>query len=243
MDQLEISDMGDVSRTLGMSVTRDREKGVIIISQKYYMEDVVQIYGIEGFNPVYTPGIGPDLSLKQPEEMLLNEDEKLRHQAITGAVMYLAQSIRYDILYAVNQLARALSKPAKAYMGAAKHLLRYLEWSTDFSITYRQGGFRLAAFSDANWGNNPDNGSSASSYILILANAPISSKVGLQGLTAQFTMEAGPVVSALTIKETVFFSNMTLELGFGESFGSVPLYIDNTSPTIIPTLLAQTASR
>ena len=69
--------------------------------------------------------------------MLLNEDEKLRHQAITGAVMYLAQSIRYDILYAVNQLARALSKLAKAYMGAAKHLFRYLAWSTDFSITYK----------------------------------------------------------------------------------------------------------
>ena len=35
---------------------------------------------------------------------------------------------------------------------------------------------------------------------------------------------------ALTMKdEAVFCSNMMSELGFGESFGSVPLHIDNTS--------------
>ena len=65
-------------------------------------------------------------------------------------------SRRYDILNAVNQLARAMPKPAKAQMGAAMYLLRYLVASTDFSITYKQGGFRIGSFSDANWGNNPD---------------------------------------------------------------------------------------
>ena len=161
-------------------------------------------------------------------ETLLN-DEKRRYQVITGAVLYLAQLTHYDILYAVNQLARAMSKPAKAHMGAAKHLLRYLVGSADFSITYEQGGFRLAAFSGANWGNNPDSGRSTSSYAVILANASISFDVGLQRLTAQATMDAELVVVALTIKKAAFCSNMMLELGFDESFGSVPLYIDNTS--------------
>ena len=126
-----------------------------------------------------------------------------------------------------------MSKPAKAHIGVAKHLLRYLAGSTDFSITYKQGGFRLAAFSGANWGNNPDNGRSTSSYIVMLANTPISFKVGLQGLTAQSTMEAGLVTAALAMKEAVFCSNTMLELGFDKSFGSVPLHIDNTSALYI----------
>ena len=63
----------------------------------------------------------------------------------------------------------------------------------------------------------------------MLTNAPISLQVGLQGLTAQSTMEAELVAAALAMKEAVFCSNMVLELGFGESFGSVLLYIDNTS--------------
>ena len=63
----------------------------------------------------------------------------------------------------------------------------------------------------------------------MLANAAISFKVGQQGLTAQSTMEAELVAAALTMKEAVFFSNMMFELDFDESFGSVPLYIDDTS--------------
>ena len=99
---------------------------------------------------------------------------------------------------------------------------------TDLSITYKQGSFTLAAFSDADWGKNLDHGRSTSSYIVMLVNAPISFKVALQGLTAQSMVETELVAIALTLKETVFFSNMMLELGFDKSFGSGPLYIDNT---------------
>ena len=57
-------------------------------------------------------------------------------------------------------------------------------------------------------------------------NDPIIFKVGLQGLTAQPTMEVELVAVALTMKkEALFCSNMMLELGFGESFGSVPPYL------------------
>ena len=87
----------------------------------------------------------------------------------------------------------------------------------------------MTVFSNANWGNNPDNGKSMSSYIVFLANAPVSFKVGLQGLTAQSTMEAELVDAALAMKEVVFCSNMTKELGFGTRFDSVPLYINSTS--------------
>ena len=41
MNQFEMSDMGDVSRILGMNVTRDREKETITISSKDYTKDVV----------------------------------------------------------------------------------------------------------------------------------------------------------------------------------------------------------
>ena len=69
---------------------------------------------------------------------------------------------------------------------------------------------------------------------MTVAIAPIIFKVELQGLTAQPTMEAELVAAALTMKEeAVFCSNMMSELGFGESFGSVSLHIDNTSALYI----------
>ena len=63
----------------------------------------------------------------------------------------------------------------------------------------------------------------------MFSNRPISFKVGIQGLAAQSTMEAELVAAALTMKEAIFCSKMMLEVGLNEGFGSVPLYIDNTS--------------
>ena len=72
-------------------------------------------------------------------------------------------------------------------------------------------------------------------YIVTLTDAPTIFKVGLHGLTAQSTMEAELVAAALAMKdEAVFCSNTMSGLGFGESFGSVPLHIDNTSMQHIP---------
>ena len=135
--------------------------------------------------------------------------------------MCLGQVTRYDIGYVVNQLARAMSKPSKAHMAVAKHLLGYLAGTTTFAITYKRGGLKLTAFFDANWGNNPDSAKSTSSSIAFLSDGPVSFKVGLQGRTAQSTMEAELVAAALTMKETVFCSNMMKELGFGMRFDNV----------------------
>ena len=151
-----------------------------------------------------------------------------RFQAIAGSVMYLAPITRYDVMYSTCLLARAMSTPSKVHMGAAKHLLRYLAGTLDFSLVYKKGGFKLTAFSDSNWGNNPDNGNSTSCYIMMFCKAPVSFRSGVQSLTAMSTMEAELVAAALAIKEAVFCSNMLIELGFGKD-EKVPLYIDNTA--------------
>ena len=132
-------------------------------------------------------------------------------------------------MYSLGQLARAMPKPSKVHMGAGKHLLRYLAGTTNFTIVYNQGGFKLTAFSDSNWGNNPDNGKSTSCHIMMLSRAPVSFKSGVQSLNATSTMKVELVASPLAMKEAVFCSNMMTELGFGKEFGQVPLHIDITA--------------
>ena len=98
-------------------------------------------------------------------------------------------------------------------MAAAKHPLRYLAGTVHFVITYKQGAFKLTAFSDANWGNNPRNGKSMSSYVVFLANAPDSLKLGLQELAVQSTTEAELVAAALAMKEKVLLLYYDEETG------------------------------
>lgn len=81
--------------------------------------------------------------------------------------MYLVQVSRYDTLFAVNQLARALSKPSIAHMTAVKHLLRYLAGPVT-STFFKGQRFKFTGYSDANWDKNLDGGNSTSSYTVML---------------------------------------------------------------------------
>ena len=76
LNRFEMTGMSDTSRVLAMNVTCDRGEETITINQKDYTEDIVQRYGMQDCNPAYTPGVGPGLSLDQPEENLLNEEGK-----------------------------------------------------------------------------------------------------------------------------------------------------------------------
>ena len=72
MSRFSMTDMRDVSLVLGMGVTRDREKGTVTITHEKYTKSLLERYGMASCNSTYTPGVGNELSLDQPEERLLN---------------------------------------------------------------------------------------------------------------------------------------------------------------------------
>ena len=145
VSRFSMTDMGDVSLVLEMGNSA-REKGTVTISQENYTTPLLERHGMASCNSAHTHGVGTELLLDQPEERFLSKGKKRRFQAITGSAMYRGQVTRYDILYAVKQMARAMSKPSKAHMAAAKHLLRYLAGTVDFTITYKKKGLKLTAF-------------------------------------------------------------------------------------------------
>lgn len=143
--------------------------------------------------------------------------------------MYLAQITRHHVMYTPCQLARAMSKPGKVCMGAAKHLLRYFAGTRAFSITYKQGGFKVSGFSDANWGSSPDNRKSTSAYLIMMYQAAVGFDSRIHSLAAMSTTEAELLASALTMKEAMFYSNTMTELSSGQQVGQVPMHMDNTA--------------
>ena len=122
MNQFKMTDMVDVLLVLGMQVTRDKQGKTLTISQENYTKFILERFGMVDCKPSSTPGFGSELSTQQPEVTLLNKEKTQRYQAITGSWMYLVQITGSDIMYSSGQLARAMSKPSKVHMGAAKHL-------------------------------------------------------------------------------------------------------------------------
>ena len=152
MEKFKMTDMGDVSLVLGMQTTRDREKKTLTISQEEYAKSILERFDMPNCKVVGTPGFDSELSTKQPEETLVSTEETQRYQAITGSVMYLCSDI--EVRHHV-QLGSTHSCYVKACEGihGRGYLLRYLAGTTDFTIVYKKGGFKLTAFSDSNWGN------------------------------------------------------------------------------------------
>ena len=69
--------------------------------------------------------------------------------------MYPAQVLRYDTIRAIY-VETCEGSPGRGQLSTFCVI-----W-TDFTIVYQKRGFKLTAFSDSNWGNNPDNGKSTS---------------------------------------------------------------------------------
>lgn len=127
-----------------------RAKGTLTISQANYTMSMLEKYGMGNCNQLSTPGKGPELSLEHPEEKLLDAAEEQRYQVITGSLMHLAQVIRYDVLY--TTWLRGWRSHQKLMW-----LRRSICFDTSArprtsTITYKRSGFKVTAFSDANWG-------------------------------------------------------------------------------------------
>ena len=116
MERFAMKDMSNVSLILGMPIARDRAEGRLKISQEKFVTSILQRFGMSECNPVHTTGTDPELSVTQPDDTLLASEEIKLYQAIVGSVMYLRTCSRFDIIYAVSQLTRAMSKPAKINM-------------------------------------------------------------------------------------------------------------------------------
>lgn len=140
----------------------------------------------------------------QPDEHLRDEEANQRFQSIVGSSTYPRQAPSNEISYAVRQLSRATYTPSKVHMGATKRLTWYLAGTLAFSITFKQVGFRLHVYWDANWGSDLDTKKSTHAHIVEMCNGPVTFKGDVQRLRAQSTMEAEFVAGVLAARESVF---------------------------------------
>ena len=60
-ERLEMTDLVEISRILGMEVTRHFDEGTLVITQTAYVDSILERFGIQDANGAHTPGYGPEL--------------------------------------------------------------------------------------------------------------------------------------------------------------------------------------
>ena len=80
--------------------------------------------------------------------------DKRRYQSLVGSLMYLVQTTRFDLAFAVGVLARFAAAPGEDHWNAAMRVLQYLQGTKDFKLTLggAHEGPVMEVFTDSVWG-------------------------------------------------------------------------------------------
>jgi hypothetical protein len=129
-------------------------------------------------------------------QCLQSDNEKTQIQAIpyasaVGSLIYAQVCTQYDIAYIVGILRRYLSDPGLNCWTAANKVLRYLNGTKDFILTYRRSNMIDAVgYSDLNLIGCSDNRISTSGYTFYDCRRSCFVESVKQTLTGSSTMEA-----------------------------------------------------
>ena len=103
-------------------------------------------------------------------------------------IMYLTNSTRPDIAFAVNLLARHSAAPAKRHWAGGKQILRYLNGTKDLGLFYQKNQDpTLVGYTDAGYLPYPHNAKSQTGFVFLHGGTAISWKSSKQTLVATFT--------------------------------------------------------
>ena len=94
----QMSDLGEIAWILGIHITQDRPAGHIALSQKKYINEILEHFGKSDIRPISTPALANEhlLKLESPEV-----DARL-YQRMVGALMYAMLGTRPDLGYTVT---------------------------------------------------------------------------------------------------------------------------------------------
>jgi hypothetical protein len=89
--------------------------------------------------------------------------------------MYLANSTRLDIAFAVNLLARHSAAPTKRHWTGVKNIFRYLNGTKDLGLFFQRNSYsNMIGYTDTGYLYDPHNTRSQISYVFLHGGTAIS---------------------------------------------------------------------
>ena len=103
-NEFKMTDQGEISFILGISVIRDRRNHLIHLHQPRYISEILTKFNMSNCNPSSTPA---DISVKlsKSDDIISKSSENIPYRQAVGSLMYLMLATRPDIAAAVNKVA------------------------------------------------------------------------------------------------------------------------------------------
>ena len=226
----EMKDMGEASYVIGIEIFRDRSRGLLELS----LERVLERFGMEKCSSVIAPiQKGDKFSLNQcPQNELERKGmERIPYASAVGSLVYAQTCTRPDISFAVGMLGRYQSNPGMEHWKAAKKVMRYLQGTKDYMLTYRRSdNLEVVGYSDTDLGGCLDTGKSTSGYLFLLAGGANSWRSAKQTCITTSTMQAEFVAVFEATTHALWLRNFISGLSVVDSIARpLRIHCDNTA--------------
>ena len=131
--------------------------------------------------------------------------------------MYAMVLTRPDLSYAVSVVSRYMVDPGKEHWKVVVWILRYLNRTMNYGLTYRAdkgGEVSVSGYVDSDYSGDLDKRRLLIGYLFKLNGCTINWKASLQSFVALSTTKAKYTAAADTIKEAIWLRGMVTDLGF-----------------------------
>ena len=159
------------------------------------------------------------------------EMKKIPYREALGKLLYLSIATCPDISYAIGVLCRFSENPGRAHWTALKRVLRYLQGTSEYKLTYQPSSTTDKPFithSDADLGGNVDNSRSTAGFVISVGGGAVLWSSRLQRHMSLSSTESEYTTASATGCEMIWMREFLDEIGYDISSPS-PLFIDSNS--------------
>ncbi|CAN0036990.1 unnamed protein product [Sphacelaria rigidula] len=219
--------LGEATWYIGCAADRDWDRGTLSVTQTTFTDTLLKRFEVRGYSEIPAsvsvklgPTTGEDKTVVRPYRNAL------------GGLMCLATVTRPDVANSVRALARQSHDPCERHWEAVMEVLKYLNETKEFGLTFKKGHDRLSVYCDADYAKKETDRRSVSGVAVMYDGVVVSATSRTQHCVTLSTTEAEYVAMAEGAKEGLFVKAVLTFLrpqtvsGCGEDQGSV-LYEDN----------------
>ncbi|BBN69297.1 transposable element gene [Prunus dulcis] len=182
--------------------------GDIFVSQTKYAKDLLHKAGMSSCRACATP-CKPHTQVLQTDGEPLADPTMFR--SLVGALQYLTFT-RPDLAYAVNHVCQYMNNPTEVHYFLVKRILRYVQGTLEYGISFTKGPWQLNAYSDADWAGDINTRRSTTGCVVFLGCNPISWQSKKQGSVSRSSTEAEYRALANTAADLSWIRQVLLDL-------------------------------
>src|SRR4051812_18577006 len=229
--EFDMKDLGAAKKILGMEISRDRDSGLLFLSQQNYIQKVLHRFNMHDAKSVNTP-IATHFKLSSNDCPSTDEDyeymSRVPYSSVVGSLMYAMVCSRPDLSFAMSLVGRFMANPGKEHWKVVQWIFRYLRGTSGAYLKFGRTNEGFVGYVDSDFASSDlDKRRSLTGYVFTIGGCAVSWRATLQPIVAQSSTEAEYMAIAEACRESVWLKGLYAEL-CGDTT-CMKLFCDNQS--------------